>query len=381
MLFRITFLFLILIFGRAAVAQDLPDYSAKSAQELETLSKTGDAHATYTLGYNLVFGPGEDLTLRQDADWPRALILFNRANREGHIDAASMLSTYYLGQFGHTRDVAASDKVLIASADKGSVLSKLNYARQYYQSEDSAKRSRARTYLKDAAYDPMTQDVAMDMLVDVTYLPGFGQDADFAAARRLAIECTEALPEESYCPYILGRDFDNGWGGEEDSVLSAFYFEKAAENGDRRAMWYTGMNYLNGQGVRKNEETAFQWVEKSAQAEYIDGLISYAVMKATGEGTEVDYDAAFYAYEQAAELGSAHALRGIGVMYLLGEGRQKDREMGTAAIILAADGEEEQAIKILKSYHEAETPEDVEALRLNVAPQIAQIKSKYNLTD
>ena len=198
-------------------------------------------------------------------------------------------------------------------------------------------------------------------------------------AREKAAECAGLWPDDAYCHYILARDFANGWGGEADLSKSDFHFLKAAEAGDARAQWQVGMNFLNGERVEKNEKAAFEWVKKSAKQDYLNGLISFAVMNALGQGTDIDTAAAFKAYETAASLGSGHAIRGLGSMYCAGEAPKTDKNLCAAALILAFEMDDDQAPALLNHFFEITDQAGFDQLKKKTAPQRATLIGRYNI--
>lgn len=52
---------------------------------------------------------------------------------------------------------------------------------------------------------------------------------------------------------------------EPDNEKVAYWAERAAENGDKDAMYEIGSMYLYGRGVNRNPEKSFYWLEKSAE--------------------------------------------------------------------------------------------------------------------
>jgi len=139
------------------------------------------------------------------------------------------------------------------------------------------------------------------------------------------------------------------------------------------------MYFLNGERVAKDEKAAFEWVKKSAEQEYHDGLISFAVMNALGQGTEIDTTAAFKAYETAASMGSGHAMRGLGSMYCAGEAQTTDRDICAAALILAYEMNDDQAPALLNHFFEITDQAGFDELKKKTAPQRATLISRYNV--
>src|SRR5438046_2263473 len=57
------------------------------------------------------------------------------------------------------------------------------------------------------------------------------------------------------------------------NLEKAFYwFQKAAENGNKFAMYNLNICYKNGEGTEKNLEKAFYWYQKAAENGKVNGL-------------------------------------------------------------------------------------------------------------
>ena len=354
-----------------------PDYSRLSASDLQTLANKGDMHAVFTQGYNLIFDANQNL--QPNPNFQKAIALLETAHANGHDTANSILMLYYEGEFGHTPDFARVETLLTTSAERGSAIAQLNYATRFLGANDPAKSDRAMKYLFSASKNNATKEIAYPYLIDVLYGVGFDKKQNPPLARQKSIECTQVLPRNGYCHYLLGRDFEDGWGGEKNISKSDFHLKKAADLGDAGAQWTIGMRYLNGTRVEKNEKAAFEWVKKSASQEYVDGLISFAVMNAIGQGTDINKAAAFEAYEIAAALGSAHALRGLGSMYCAGEAPKTDRNVCAAALILAYQGGDDLAGDLLTRFFDVTDQTGFDALEKAMTPTMASVMDRYNI--
>ncbi len=354
-----------------------PDYSALSQTQLQALADSGDMHAVFTQGYNLIFD--YEMNLSPNPDFAAAKAMLEKAHEGGHDTANSILMLYYQGDFGHEPDLEALETLLFTSSERGSAIAKLNYAYRYVESEDTVKSDRALQYLKDATQNKVVRETAYPFLIEILYGMNSDVQENLPLARKTTLDCAKLWPEEAYCHYVLARDFANGWGGDADLSKSDVHFRKAAEAGDARAQWQVGMHYLNGDRVEKNEKTAFAWVEKSAEQDYLNGLISFAVMNALGQGTEKNPDLSFKAYEAAAKLGSGHALRALGAMYCAGEAPKTDRGLCAAALILAYEFEDDQAAALLNRFFDISDQPGFEALKKKTAPQRATLINQYDI--
>lgn len=111
---------------------------------------------------------------------------------------------------------------------------------------------------------------------------------DYVKARKLLKNAAEpdeiriwyrrGIVESQYALAVMLRD---GLGGKADAEAAAFWFEKAAEQGDTQAQLTLAQMYLNSAGIRPNPERAYLWSSIAAnsladagqkQAEQIRGL-------------------------------------------------------------------------------------------------------------
>lgn len=128
------------------------------------------------------------------------------------------------------------------------------------------------------------------------------------------------LQEDKSLHWLLAKGYDNGWYGEVDKARGCeHYLAAATEATLNGAYWPTALCYLNGTGVEQNDQTAFEWMDKSANAGDQSGMVSLAVLYAKGQGTDKDLNMAATWYETAIRADGpnrAQALRGLGAMHL-----------------------------------------------------------------
>jgi TPR repeat protein len=316
---------------------------------------------------------------RANPDFAKAKTLLERAHQAGHENANSILMLYYQGEFGGEPDPTKLEKLLLTSAERDSGIAQLNYASNFIYSDVASQSGKALQFLTRASTNPTVAENALPMLIEVLYGVDSDKHRNLPLARQKAQDCVRRWAQNLFCHYILGQDFGNGWAGSVDKTKSDFHFLKAAEAGDARAQWQIGMYHLNGERVPKNEKTAYYWVKKSADQDYVDGLISYAVMKAVGQGTAVNTAAAFQAYEKAASFGSAHALRAVGAMYCSGEAPKTDRDLCAAALILAYEMEDDLSANLLTRFFNVQDQAGFDALKTKTAGARANLSKQYDI--
>jgi len=92
------------------------------------------------------------------------------------------------------------------------------------------------------------------------------------------------------------------------------YFSKAANQGETNAQYYLGMMFLNGNGVKKNTETAFTYISQAAKKGHKEATYQLAQMYDGGWGTAKDKEQAKNWYKKAADQGNEAARRRLNNM-------------------------------------------------------------------
>ena len=82
--------------------------------------------------------------------------------------------------------------------------------------------------------------------------------------------------------------------------------------------------YKKERGVSQDYHQAAYWYEKAAEQGDADAQVNIAFMYLTGQGVTQNHGQAFYWYKTSAEQGNAKAQYNIGVMHYKGEGVVKD---------------------------------------------------------
>lgn len=311
----------------------------------------------------------EAKTLYLSAQFDPALDLFRKLASKGNGEAMYFLGEYYAQGYGHTaQDLKKAESWRKKGAAAGNILARLNTA--YHMSG----RSLARKELEDLLFPELLRaseggDVfAMNELGDM-YLYGFG---------------TKVSPEEGvrwlkraafWRPWNkLGEIYYHGEGVAKDKEKGRAYFEKAAAlgygdaEGNLAMYWYNehddyektlsflrrafahgalyegdianflAMMYLDGVGVKKDEKTAFAWMERAGAAGSPAGMNHLAIFYDRGIGTGKNHDLAKKWCKKAADAGQVQAMVQYGI-YLREEGTpakaigyfQKAADMGDAS--------------------------------------------------
>ena len=162
--------------------------------------------------------------------------------------------------------------------------------------------------------------------------------------------------------YYLGEIYDHGNGVEMDLKAAAFWYAKAALNGDkdgkkglRKLKWYIdikpwkklaemegladgeesqtanewftlGYNYYKGKGVEQDYELAVACYSRAAWQGHIVAANNLGLCYELGNGVVHNVEAMIYWYEKSANAGYATAQSNLGLLYYYGNKVEKDYE-------------------------------------------------------
>ncbi len=125
----------------------------------------------------------------------------------------------------------------------------------------------------------------------------------------------------------LGYQYDTGKLGARDCVNGAYWYEKAATQGDRRSQDRMGMLSVACAGIPADEAKSAYWFRQAALQGDVGAQISTSAAYRLGKGLPKDDKLAAYWMGQAAEQGSAVAQKELGDFYREGRGVPRDLAM------------------------------------------------------
>ena len=94
--------------------------------------------------------------------------------------------------------------------------------------------------------------------------------------------------------YLEGQQVPKDYGKAQH------YFEQAAKQGDKRAMYYLGQIHQRGLGKQRDLAKAASWYKQSAELGFNKSQNEYGMLLAQGQGVKLDYVKA-YAWLSLAE--------------------------------------------------------------------------------
>lgn len=153
-----------------------------------------------------------------------------------------------------------------------------------------------------------------------------------------AIAEFEPLLAEQYAPaqYQMATMHLNGWGVKKDPQKAFELLTLAAAQNYPDALFALSIMYTEGEIVKKDDKTAFVLMEKAANKDLASAQFNLGVMFAEGIGTNKNQNRAFSWYEKAARQNYALAQFNLALMYFEGKGVKKSTKMSYVWNYIAA---------------------------------------------
>jgi hypothetical protein len=131
----------------------------------------------------------------------------------------------------------------------------------------------------------------------------------------------------------LGLSYANGRGVPQDDNEAVKWFIKAAEQGDPKAQFFSGLMHTIGRGVPQDDNEAVKWYAKAAEQGNADAQFFMGLMYEEGKGVHRDDEEAAKYYALAAEQGHADAQESLALMKVEGYGVQSDDNQLVSKVI------------------------------------------------
>jgi TPR repeat protein len=171
----------------------------------------------------------------------------------------------------------------------------------------------------------------------------------------------------------LAADYLVGKGVPKDFAQSAYWYRKAADQGNPAAQMYLGYIYSVGMGVAPDSAEAVRWFRRAASSGYPEANVSLAVHYLRGEGVKQDTQEALRLLRSAAAKGNGRADAYLGYASYLGLGGPVDRTAAKTWFRMGVkqhDPEAEFLLTVAEDDEPGRVPDlanDVRLLRLSAA--------------
>ncbi len=115
----------------------------------------------------------------------------------------------------------------------------------------------------------------------------------------------------------------------QDEEQARFWFEKAALQGNARAMYYLSLIYVRGNVFGADPMLAFEWLKKAAENGLTEAMCKLGIMHCLGHGVEKDHHHAVQWFQEAALKGDSNAQILLATAYLTGAGVPQEESAAT----------------------------------------------------
>lgn len=141
----------------------------------------------------------------------------------------------------------------------------------------------------------------MALMIPVTSL--MGETSTSPLALPLAGEARNAEDQ-----FLLGRAYARGEGVARSYEQAGFWYRKAAEQGNLKAMHNLGVLYLEGKGTPRDEKQGYTLIKKAAEAGDPKSIAQVGILLCNGTGVAKDPVQGMHWLERGAKSGSPDAL-------------------------------------------------------------------------
>jgi TPR repeat protein len=118
----------------------------------------------------------------------------------------------------------------------------------------------------------------------------------------------------------LAADYFVGRGVPKDLTQSAYWYRKAADQGNPPAQLYLGYMYTVGIGVPEDKAEAVRWYRRASSSNYPEAKVNLAALYMRGDGVKQDMQEALRLLKSAADKGDGRADAYLGLASYLGSG-------------------------------------------------------------
>ena len=151
--------------------------------------------------------------------------------------------------------------------------------------------------------------------------------------------------------YEAGLMYDLGIYTNKDVTQAVAMYQRASEAGHLSAMERLAVHYLSGSGVEKNPERGLHWIRQATAGGHPSACLTlgYLYMEGSFAGMTVPLDdvQSYKWMQRAADHGNAEAMFQLSSMYFLGDGVRQNREQGQYWMQISADLGYKNAIQFL----------------------------------
>ena len=148
----------------------------------------------------------------------------------------------------------------------------------------------------------------------------------------------------------LAADYFAGRGVPKDLTQSAYWYRKAADQGNPAAQVYLGYMYTVGMGVPQDRTEAIRWYRRAASAGNAEAEVNLAALYLRGDGIKQDIQEALRLLKSAADKRDGRADAYLGLASYMGLGGAVDHTAAEAWFRIGAKQHDPEAEFLLASF-------------------------------
>jgi hypothetical protein len=182
-----------------------------------------------------------------------------------------------------------------------------------------------------ALFLPLANEGIEDAQITIGWFYEYGhgakQNCDEAMRLyQLIIDKGNSAENYSNALFLMGTVYEvKNCGIDLDKAI--YWYQKAAENGSKRAHHQLSANYYNGKGVEQDYKRSFSHELYAAEHDFVPAQVRLGDMYFDGKGVEKDYGKAVYWYQKAGENGDTKTLCHLVYLYTYGIGVKRNKHV------------------------------------------------------
>lgn len=188
------------------------------------------------------------------------------------------------------------------------------------------------------------------LLVMICSISG-GAKADTTGVAELQTKATRGYVKQQL---ELAADYFAGRGVPKDLTQSAYWYRKAADQGNPSAQVYLGYMYTVGMGVPQDKAEAVRWYRRAGSAGNAEAEVNLASLYIRGDGIKQDIQEALRLLKSAADKRDGRADAYLGLASYLGLGGAVDHPAAEAWFKAGARQHDPEAEFLLASFDATE---------------------------
>eukprot|EP01029_Cantina_marsupialis_P028225 TRINITY_DN775886_c0_g1_i1.p1 TRINITY_DN775886_c0_g1~~TRINITY_DN775886_c0_g1_i1.p1 ORF type:complete len:320 (-),score=73.20 TRINITY_DN775886_c0_g1_i1:86-1045(-) len=173
-----------------------------------------------------------------------------------------------------------------------------------------------------------------------------GQDVGFTTEKypEVTDEALVRIRREAYAgkkdaQYLFGLMLFYGHRTIKDQTLGIQFFQKAAEQGHKEALFAAGMVFSTGNGLPEpNNKLAMSYFKRGSAHGHVDSMVMEGRMLLEGIGGNSDQEAAAELFQRAFAVNNIEAAYSLGTCYEYGLGVTQDFTKAAALFEVASQG-------------------------------------------